>query len=155
MIGQSFGLWTVIDQAPPVLLPDGKHKTCWLVLCRCGTERVVRANDLRTGASQSCGCTRNKHGMSRTKVYRAWQNMLNRCYNPKHPLYKWYGKRGIRVCPRWRNSFESFYADVGDPPINKPVIDRYPDNDGGYRPGNIRWATWRESAANRRNTGGR
>lgn len=73
--------------------------------------------------------------------------MTQRCENPKNPNYKWYGKRGIRVCERWRE-FANFLADMGQCPIGLS-LDRI-DNNGNYEPGNCRWATLAEQIANKR-----
>jgi hypothetical protein len=75
--------------------------------------------------------------------------MRQRCQNPNDPAYAHYGGRGIRVDPRWE-SFEKFAADVGPAPSNRHSIDRYPNNDGNYEPGNVRWATAQEQALNTR-----
>jgi hypothetical protein len=85
-----------------------------------------------------------------TPLYRAWQHMLTRCFNKKCQDYPDYGARGITVCERWL-SFENFMADMGERPANKS-LDRYPDKNGNYEPGNCRWATAREQTLNRRNT---
>ncbi len=85
----------------------------------------------------------------RSPEYQAWKNMKQRCLNPKHPQYKHYGARGISVCARWM-SFESFLKDVGPRPSADLSLDRYPNNDGNYEPGNVRWATMSEQAFNRR-----
>lgn len=87
-------------------------------------------------------------GGSRTKTYRAWVALIQRCHNPTAHNYAWYGGRGIAVCDAWRNSFAAFLADVGE---GAPGlwIDRL-NNDKGYEPGNCAWRTPKESANNRR-----
>lgn len=70
--------------------------------------------------------------------------MVQRCHNPKHPKFATYGGRGILVCERWRESFETFLADVGPRPSPKHSIDRHPDPNGNYEPGNVRWATQKQ-----------
>lgn len=74
-------------------------------------------------------------------------SMLQRCENRNHEQHKDYGGRGIKVCRRWLK-FENFYTDMGPRPEGR-TLDRK-DNDGNYEPGNCRWATWKQQAANRR-----
>ena len=86
---------------------------------------------------------------TRHPLYRTWQNMIARCENPSCPSYKNYGARGIKVCERWRNSFELFVSDMGEKPSPMYSLDRINVN-GGYQPDNCRWATRSEQARNKR-----
>jgi hypothetical protein len=128
----------------------------------------VRGADLRNENVRSCGClhieqaTQHqravltpkaiKHGAYRTPEYQLWANMKDRCNNPNNKNFSHYGGRGVRVCPQWESSFEVFLADMGPRPSSKHSVDRYPDKNGDYQPGNVRWATQIEQANNKRNT---
>ena len=90
------------------------------------------------------------HGSSCTPEYAIWCAMKARCRNPKSPAYPRYGGRGIQVCDRWMESFEAFVKDMGWRPNPQYLLDRI-DNDGNYEPGNVRWATLKQSNRNRRN----
>jgi len=83
----------------------------------------------------------------RTPTYRSWDAMIQRCTNPKATGYAEYGGAGITVCERWRK-FEAFLADMGERP-DGTSLDRHPDLNGNYEPGNCRWATPREQNLNR------
>lgn len=81
--------------------------------------------------------------------YRAWYSMRQRCNNPRDTKYRIYGARGIKVCARWQKSFQDFLEDMGPRPDGFS-LDRYPDKDGNYEPGNCRWASVIEQNNNKR-----
>src|SRR4051812_47081817 len=93
-----------------------------------------------------------KHGQGgggayRQPLYRAWLGMRNRCNNPRTPDFRYYGGRGVRVCPQW-DSFTQFAADVGPHPGSRWTLDRR-DNNKDYEPSNVRWATRQTQVRNR------
>lgn len=152
LTGQLFGRLTVLK-------PTQRRKSgciVWLCGCSCGNKCFVNTGHLQKGNTKSCGClARNLlikrstvHKMAKTRIYKAWIGMIQRCENPNNQAYKRYGSRGIRVCERW-HSFENFYADVGNRPEGM-TLDRWPDNDGDYELSNFRWATPGQQALNRR-----
>lgn len=146
--GTRWNRLTVIDQGPT---KDGHVR--WVCICDCGTWRIVRGESLRDGTTKSCGCLQResatKHGMKNTPEYRAWQNMKTRCENPDYIDFHLWGGRGIKICQQWRNSFKTFFRDMGRKPSPELSLDRE-DNEGDYTPANCRWATAKQQANNRR-----
>lgn len=158
LTGKTFGRWTVIAYS------HTKNRiTYFLCSCSCGTKRTVNAASLRSGRSGSCGCLHREmvsknqttHGFTTGgethPLYTVWAQMISRCYCPTTNGYARYGGRGIRVCKRWRKSFENFLTDIGQRPSDTHTLDRFPDNNGNYEPGNVRWATKSEQNRNKRN----
>jgi hypothetical protein len=91
-----------------------------------------------------------RHGLTDTPEFVAWQSMIQRCTNPEAKAYPRYGGRGITVCERWLVWFENFLDDVGYRPSRDHSLDRYPDKNGNYESGNVRWATRQEQQNNQR-----
>lgn len=129
------------------------------MVCKVGScERLSKGKGLcaahymrlfQTGSINPDRPIMKRDGRSFTPEYSAWSKMKDRCYNVNGKRYPEWGGRGIRVCDRWLNSFENFFADMGFRPTPRHSLDRK-DNDGDYSPENVRWATKTEQSINRR-----
>lgn len=166
-IGDKFGRLTVLEKFESYVSPSGKKQGRWLCLCDCGNEVAIITSNLSRGTSTSCGCfakentsrIKRKHGgtLDRSKGYRAWTKMINRCTNPNSKDYPEWGGRGITISEEWRHSFENFIRDMGERPSGF-LLDRI-DVNGNYCKENCRWADPSLSRFNTRkskvNTSGR
>lgn len=152
MMGERYGKLLVLRRAP-----ERRHRQfVWVCLCDCGRTVKVKGHNLRSHKTRSCGCLLKEtnggtvtHGLWKHPIYQIYQNMIQRCYNPRHSSYHNYGGRGIAVCDRWREGgVEIFAVDMGSRPEGTS-LDRK-DNEGDYEPGNCRWATNIEQRRNQR-----
>ena len=134
--GDKYGRLTAVEYTGEV-----RHgNKIWRFTCDCGQICEKSASHVKRGATRSCGCYRREvtsgvvtHGNTvggSTPEYRAWNQMKNRCENPKVVHYSEYGGRGITVCERWKNSFQNFLSDMGSRPRGG-TLDRI-NNNGNY-----------------------
>ena len=146
LAGMRFGKLEVLERVEDHVTKGGYKKVVWKCRCDCGNIKNVLADSLKSGNTKACGCEsrsglekRTTHGKSRSRLYRIWQGMRNRCNSRTNKYYGNYGGRGISVCKDWNNSFENFYKwAISHGYEENLTLDRI-DNDGNYEPGNCQW----------------
>jgi hypothetical protein len=93
-----------------------KRKWHFVCQCDCGVVCAVLASSISSGNTKSCGClgeqSRLRHGFSRRgckdPLYYVWSNIRSRCYDKNNKDYRYYGAKGIGLCPEWKTNFASF-----------------------------------------------
>lgn len=148
LTGQKFNLLTVLER------DYSKRRVAWKCKCDCGNYTVVTSDALKRNEVKSCGCIkyRTKHSLTKTRIYRIWVGMKQRCNNPNADSYERYGGKGIKVCEEWDNAengstnfiewaYENGYSD-------ELSIDRI-DSFKGYSPSNCRWVNKEIQTLNR------
>lgn len=158
IIGKEFGRLKVVGV--PYMKEFGSYrKKVVECVCECGEMPVVVVSQLRSGHTRSCGCLMRDtgrdrhltHGMKGTKEYLAWKSIKTRTRNASSGCAHNYMLRGITMSEQWDgpDGFQKFFNEIGPAPSAKHSVDRI-DNDRGYEPGNVRWATRSEQNRNTR-----
>lgn len=162
LVGKRFGKLIVLKEKG-----KNEHRAIvWECLCDCGNITETTTANLKSGHTKSCGCilakmigkTNYKHGdgghKTRSRLYKIWTSMKQRCENPKSDSYKWYGAKGVRLCKEWDDytvfkewAFKNGYDENAEQ--WKCTIDRI-NPYGNYEPNNCRWVDMHTQNLNRR-----
>lgn len=152
--GDKYNQLTIIKEVEQYVSTAGNSYRRFLCKCSCGQNKEFNLSTLRSGLVVSCGCyqdrirgqSRKIHGMSNSPEFLIWQSAKSRCENPNNKSFKNYGGRGIQF--RFK-TFQDFFNEIGERPGKGFTLDRI-DNDGHYEVGNVRWATHKQQALNKR-----
>lgn len=128
--------------------------------CTCGSIIPVNFFHLKNGNTKSCGCYKidivvsrnliNAHPHRKTRIFRIWKRMHQRCYEINCDDYKDYGAKGVKICDDWHEYYTFYSWAISHGYSDSLSIDRL-DVTGNYSPSNCRWATSLEQARNKRN----
>ena len=118
--GDNYGRLTILKEVEPHRKPSGQTQRQFSCKCECGNEIITKLFYLTNGETKSCGCLNLElikkrsitHNLSKTKEYKNWLHMKERCYNSNTKGYEYWGGRGIKVCDKWLNSFENFLSHL-------------------------------------------
>ena len=134
-----------------------QKKMAWRCDCECGGEIIATYSQLNRGNTKSCGCLNREqttvrnatHNESKTRLYKIWVGMRQRCNNPNKVRYADYGGRGIKVCDDWDNYLTFKNWAISNGYDDTMSIERV-DVDKDYCPTNCKWIPLSDQSKNRR-----
>lgn len=132
------------------LIFDSEKDACeYLNVKQCSLASYYKRNKLCKGY-KVVKLGSSTHNDTKTRLFKIWSGMKERCYREKHSHYKNYGGRGIKVCEKWKNDFGEFKEwAINNGYKENLTLDRINVN-GNYEPSNCRWATQKEQHNNTR-----
>lgn len=152
--GQRFGkLVVLIPEGNTRSGKTGKWRSGRTCLCKCDCGRLIAPTiSLLIRRQRKCrSCITDPANGQKYLEHGCWTCMRDRCNNPNSKDFADYGAKGVTVAPAW-DDFTQFRKDVGPRPSKEHSLDRWPNREGNYEPGNVRWATPRQQSINRKPT---
>ena len=151
--GKKYNMLTVISFYD---IQDKKSR--WLCECDCGNKKVLFAKDIKNGNTKSCGCLLHqkkyddKTEMKIKRLQRIYYNMKQRCYDKNNPLFKYYGKRNIKIYNEWIKDINKFFEWALNNGYNDNLTIERIDVNRNYEPNNCKWITKTQQGYNKTNT---
>lgn len=156
MKNKKIGRLNVIESI--IKFSGNRNRTFWKCKCDCGKIVEIEHYKLKSEHTRSCGCLQSEltikrntiHDLSKTRIYKGYHSMKNRCYNITTKDYKWYGAKGVKVCEEWLSDFMIFHDwAMNNGYKDNLTLDRIKPN-GNYEPNNCQWITISEQQSKRR-----
>lgn len=126
--------------------------------CQCGVIADYVFDSVKRGYTHSCGCLKTDrlkqfpnartHGLKYHPIYRVWDGMKQRCYNPNHEGFEYWGGKGIIVCPQWKDDFKTFFDWAILNGWRKGLTIERRKSEFNYEPSNCYFATYRAQRMN-------
>ena len=101
---------------------------------------------------KKCHSNETLFAFENPSLHNIYYNMIKRCYDKNNASFKHYGKKGIEVCEKWKNSCRNFYAWAQESGYKKGLTLERKDVTKGYSPDNCCWIPYKEQAWNKRNS---
>lgn len=126
--------------------------------CVCGITKDYVYDSIKKGDTRSCGCLKSEvlksfpnaqtHGLRKHPIYRVWDGMKQRCYNPNHEGFEYWGGKNIIICPEWKDDFKTFFIWALANGWKKGLTIERRKSHLNYDPDNCYFATYRAQRLN-------
>ena len=152
IVGTRIGLYEVLYECD--FKSNDGHRMFHVKCSECGWESDVQKHQIKR-LGQKCkhvnlagqySTDKAKIVWNNNRIFKIYQGMIQRCYNPNNKNFEEYGGKGIRICEEWLHNPKSFEEwSISNGYKDDLTIDRI-DSDKNYCPDNCQWITLKENS---------